>query len=115
MRWLFQKGDALPVNKPKRAAIECSVQFKLDETRTCGSQLAICRDDDAPLRYMDDGMLLHIPLDKSADSLLQPSLHSAQCVQIYPLSRLVNSQGQGRDLVGRNFWLLVFPLSYWLI
>jgi molecular chaperone DnaK (HSP70) len=57
MHWLFNKGDALHVSTPKRAAIACSRKFKSDEERVCTAQLAYCKDDGAPTRYMDEGTI----------------------------------------------------------
>jgi hypothetical protein len=44
------------VARPKRVAIAVSRKFKLTEDRICSAQLAFCREDTAPSRYMDDGM-----------------------------------------------------------
>ncbi|KAI9764517.1 MAG: hypothetical protein M1839_005887 [Geoglossum umbratile] len=57
MHWLLSKGEALPVSQPKRVAIECCRTFKTTEERRFGAQLAYCKTNDAPLRYMDDDVL----------------------------------------------------------
>ena len=59
------QGDHLVANAPKRVAIECSTRFKPGEDRNFRAQLAICTDDIAPRRYVEESKFTST-LDTSA-------------------------------------------------
>lgn len=57
MRWMVDKGERLPEDKPKKVFIECCCTFKPTDDRDFGAVLVGCTEDEAPRRYAHNGEL----------------------------------------------------------